>query len=126
LSFWLWHVLGDGFHVGGWLFNEIPLSKQSFEETDYDTLALLGSRFWERLQEHRFISLNGGKLTVGFRPLACNEELDGIDELLIRTLRLPDNFGDELRLFVRNNAVVDTKDHRRNHVQKYFLASQST
>ncbi len=126
LSFWLWHVLGDGFHVGGWLFNEIPLSKQSFEETDYDTLALLGSRLWERLQAHRFISLNGGKQTVGFRPLACNEELDCIDDLLIRTLGLPENFGDELRLFVRNNAVVDTKDHRRNHVQKYFLASQST
>lgn len=126
LSFWLWHILGDAFHVGGWLFNEIPLSKESFEATDYSALALLGRRFWERLQEHRFVSLNGGKLTVGFRPLACNEELDGIDELLTRTLGLPNNFGDELRMFVLNNAVVDTKDHKRNHVQKYFLASQST
>lgn len=125
MSFWLWHILGDGFHVSSWLFNEIPVSKQSFTETDYDNLALVGSRLWQKLQVHRFTSLNGGKQTIGFRPLACNEELDAIDDLLIRTLGLPDSFAEELRLFVRNNAVVDMEDQRRHHVQKYFSASQS-
>jgi len=126
LSFWLWHVLGDGFHVGGWLFNEVPFSQQSFDETDCGDLSLLGRRLWEKLQEHRFVSLNGGKQTIGFRPLACNEELDAIDALLIRNAAVPDEFSNELRSFVRNNAVVDMEDNRRNHVQKYFSASQST
>jgi hypothetical protein len=126
LSFWLWHVLGDGFHVGGWLFNEIPVSKQSFTEVDFNNLGLLGDRLWQKLQEHRFISLNGGKQTIGFRPLACSGDINAIDDLLVRTLDLPSGFAAELRSFVQNNAVVDLNDHKRNHVQKYFSASQST
>jgi hypothetical protein len=125
LSFWLWHVLGDGFHVGGWLFNEVPFGRQSFDETDQGELALLGRRLWKRLQEHRFVSLNGGKQTIGFRPLACNDELNAIDSLLIRKVGVPAEFSEELKSFVHNNAVVDMEDHRRNHVQKYFSASQS-
>lgn len=126
LTFWLWHVLGDGFHVGSWLFNEVPFSPESFDETDCGDLALLGHGLWEKLRGHRFVSLNGGKQTIGFRPLACNEELDAIDSVLIRNAAVPDEFSNELRAFVRNNAVVDLQDNRRNHVQKYFSASQST
>jgi hypothetical protein len=125
LSFWLWHVLGDGFHVGGWLFNEIPIGRQTFNETEYDNLSSIGHNLWEKLKEHRFTSRNGGKRTIGFRPLACNQEISAIDDLIIRTLRLPEPFKDELRVFVKNNAVVDSTDQRRNHLQHYFSASQS-
>ncbi len=120
LSFWLWHVLGDGFHVAGWLFDEIPFGRRSFTSGDFERLAVLGDTLWQKLQGHRFTSLNAGRLTVGFRPLACHQERDQIDAILARAAGLTAGFLAELRAFVQRNAVVDSADERRSHVTKQF------
>lgn len=120
LVFWLWHVLGDGFHVSKWLFRNIPFSKESFLREEFDSLSYLGNVLWEKLQSHRFVSMNRGRLTIGFRPLACHEERNGIDDILVKAAGLNTQFGVELQQFVQENAVVDSKDNRRNHVKLHF------
>jgi len=125
LSFWLWHVLGDGFHVAGWLFNEIPFGRNSFAASDFESLATLGDALWQKLQGHRFTSLNARRLTVGFRPLACHQERDEIDAVLVRAAGLVDGFAAELRTFVQRNAVVDSDDKRRSHVSKHFTETKT-
>jgi hypothetical protein len=121
IAFWLWHVLGDGFHVSSWLFDEIPYGRASFSEEQEQSLANLGNALWQKLQKHRFTSLNAGRMTVGYRPLECQQEHDRIDELLIFSAALPDAFLQELREFVRGNAVVDTIDDRRGRIRKQFI-----
>jgi hypothetical protein len=125
LSFWLWHVLGDGFHVAGWLFNKIPFGRRSFTTGEFESLAMLGDTLWQKLQSHRFTSLNAGRLTVGFRPLACHRERDEIDVILARSASLADAFVAELRAFVQRNAVVDSDDGRRSHVSKHFTETKT-
>jgi hypothetical protein len=120
LTFWLWHVLGDGFHVPGWLWQEIPFSRASFDSDLFGKLAALGRDLWQRLREHRFTSVNGGKLTIGYRPLHCHEERDAVDALLLQAAGLPAEFFDELRSFVQTNTVVDATDKRRQHLNHYF------
>ena len=120
LSFWLWHVLGDGFHVAGWLFKEIPFGRNTFTPDDLASLSSLGDALWLKLQNHRFTSLNAGRLTVGFRPLSCHQERDEIDAILSRAAGLRGEFIAELRSFVKRNAVVDSSDARRSHVDKHF------
>lgn len=120
LTFWLWHVLGDGFHVPGWLWQEVPFSRASFDSDCFGKLATLGRELWLRLREHRFTSINGGKLTIGYRPLQCHEERDAIDALLLQAAGLPSEFFGELRSFVENNTVVDATDKRRQHLNRYF------
>lgn len=124
LSFWLWHVLGDGFHVAAWLFNEIPFGRSSCAAGDFESLAMLGDALWGKLQSHRFTSLNAGRMTVGFRPLACHQERDAIDAILVRSAGLADGFVTELRVFVQQNAVVDSADERRSHVSKHFTETK--
>ena len=46
LVFWLWHVLGDGFHVSSWLFKAIPFGKDSFTEKEFSSLSHLGNSLW--------------------------------------------------------------------------------
>ena len=120
VAFWLWHVLGDGFHVPGWLWDEIPFSRSMFDADSLAQLAAQGRKLWQRLREHRFTSLNGGKLTIGYRPLHCHEERDAIDALLIESAKLPPEFLTELRTFVQGNAVVDAADERRQHLHQIF------
>jgi hypothetical protein len=121
LAFWLWHVLGDGFHVAGWLFDEIPFSRNSFATGQIKQLSALGAALWGELQEHRIISVNGGKQTIAFRSLACNRQRDAIDQLLLEAGGLPSEFSKELREFVQQTVVVDLTDKRRQHLQTYFI-----
>jgi predicted RNA methylase len=123
LTFWLWHVLGDGFHVAGWLFDEVPFGRESFTDAQFAALSSLGNALWLKLQTHRFTSLNSGRLTIGFRPLACQKERDDIDVILAKVAGLSDEFVAELRSFVQKNAVVDSTDTRRSHVSKHFTES---
>lgn len=120
LTYWLWHVLADGFHVPGWLWQEIPFSRSSFDPDSFGKLAALGRDLWQRLREHRFTSVNGGKLTIGYRPLHCHEERDAIDTLLLHAAGLPTGFFGELRSFIQTNTVVDAADKRRQHLNSYF------
>jgi N-6 DNA Methylase len=120
LTFWLWNVLGDGFHVSCRLYETVPFSRASFSPPAFSQLATLGEQLWLRLQEHRFTSLNGGRLTVGYRPLACTAELDAIDAMLRDAASLAAGFVRELREFVRTNAVVDHSDESRAHLRRHF------
>ncbi len=123
LVFWMWHVLGDGFHVGSWLFKTIPFSKNSFANTEFSSLSQLGDALWCKLRNHKFVSLNGGRRTIGFRPLACHEERNDIDMILVKVACLDPRFLDELRRFVHENAVVDSTDERRRRIKQHFIES---
>ena len=61
LVFWLWHVMGDGFHVAGWLFDELPFVRISFTDAQFKELAVQGGNLWAQIQRHRIVSVNGGK-----------------------------------------------------------------
>jgi hypothetical protein len=117
LIFWFWHVLGDGFHVSQWFIRQIPFCKGSISEEEYILLSMIGDQLWREVQNHRFESINGGKLTIGFRPLSCQEERDKIDTILIKTACISINFVNELRQFVQDNAVVDYSDKRIRQTQ---------
>ena len=106
LVFWLWHVSGDGFHVTGSLLKSIPFSKESFSPEEFNSLSNLGTVLWNKLQSHRFTSINRGRLTIGFRPLACHKERDSIDAILIRAAGIDREFTSELQRFVQGNAVA--------------------
>jgi hypothetical protein len=125
IAFWIWHVLGDGFHVPGWLWDEIPFARESLTVEQCGALASHGRELWSRLREQRYTSLNGGKLTIGYRPLACHDQRDSIDALLVDAAGLPVTLLDELQTFVRSNAVVDENDHRRRHLSNIFATPAS-
>ena len=120
LVFWLWHVMGDGFHVAGWLFDELPFVRSSFTDAQFKELAVQGGNLWAQIQRHRIVSINGGKQTIAFRPLALNQERDAIDRTLIEAAGLPSTFAGELSDFVLQTVVVDPTDKRRQHLQSYF------
>ena len=118
--FWLWHSVGDGFHVSSAFLKSIPFTRLSFSIDAFDELVQCGVLLWQELQEHRFVSLNGGRQTIGFRPLRCHGLRDRIDAILSSSADLATTFSEEIRQFVQTNAVVDSTDERRNHVAKHF------
>lgn len=120
LVFWLWHVLGDGFHVSRWLFDQIPFTRGSFTSDQFTSLSDLGAELWPAVQQHRLVSVNAGKRTIAFRPLAFKRQREAIDMILVAAAGLPHEFLIDLKAFVHQTVVVDPQDARRQHLQKYF------
>jgi len=120
LTYWLWHIDADGFHVGSWFIQNLPFGRASFNEDQARALQSSGRQMWEALQAHRIVSLNKGKQTVAYRPLACERERDIIDNVLIEAAKLPEVFKQTLKAFVKEAVVVDHTDSRRNHLKSLF------
>lgn len=121
LAFWLWHVEGDGFHVPRMFLERVPFGASSFSDGQLRDLAALGQRLWNDLQEHQVVSVNKGKTSFAFRPLACEAVRDEIDEILVTSAGLPRSFTETLRSFVRQTVVVDETDLRREKAMEFFV-----
>jgi len=120
LIYWWWHVHCDGFHVPRWFIQSIPFDRDSFTPEQSERLAACGERLWKRLQDHQITSLNGGSLSIAYRPLSCERERNEIDDILIRAAGIEYDFRLRLRRFIRQIVVVDEKDVRRIGMQEYF------
>lgn len=120
LVFWWWHVHCDGFHVPKWFIEGIPFDRDSFSTQQRDLLVTCGRRLWSRLQDHQICSVNGGRLSIAYRPLRCEQERNHIDAILIEAVGLEQRFAAELRRFVRQVVVVDETDRRRSAMQDHF------
>lgn len=113
LVFWLWHVHGDGFHVSRRFLEEIPFDDSSFTVDQRGRLSELGTTLWHELQQHIAVSVNRGRATIAYRPLACDETRARIDAILIAAAGIHSSFGGQLGRFVRDVVVVDESDNRR-------------
>ena len=120
LTFWLWQVHGDGFHVGAWFIRNLPFGRSSFTPEQTEALQVAGRTLWRELQQHRIVSLNRGKQTIAYRPLACEKERDAIDDILLDAAKLPKRFKSTLREYVKAVVVVDENDHRRKDLRSLF------
>ena len=99
LAFWLWRVSEDGFHVNRSFVVNLPLGQALSTKAMRSEVSVLGTRLWTHLQSHQIVSVNGGRQTVGYRPLGCDHLLGAIDRLLLMSLGIPATFGEYLAMF---------------------------
>ena len=86
LTYWLWRVDGDGFHVPWSFVAGLPYA---WAETDLDReLASAGRRLWSEAQKAPVRSINRGRVTISYR-LTGLPSLDLIDSLVVESLGLP-------------------------------------
>ncbi len=101
VSYWLWRVTQDGFHVTRSFLMELPFNDRIFTESHRTALTRLGCEMWNRVQCQQVVSINGGRQTVAYRPEACEDVRDRIDALLIPALDADPSFIDYLRTLTR-------------------------
>ncbi len=116
LTYWLWQVTGDSFHVTRRFLQNIPFDIDELPGITAKQLGKLGDRIWTQCNERRTRNVNGGKTTFAFRPVLDAEELTEIDRILVDILGLPVGFDARLKSFVNQLVVMD--DENRIHLLK--------
>lgn len=108
VTFWLWRVEGDGFHVTRSFVRDLPFALHKLPESDLAELAAAGQRLWNAMRAEPVISVNKGRRTVAFSGLASPDLLDQVDRSLARAFDLEDVLVPEsVRAWHENLVVVD-------------------
>ena len=113
LAFWLWHIMGDGFHVTSGLPGLVPAPDP--DDVAVGRLADLGDLLWKEAAQSPGISKNGGRTTVSYPTwthtelsLAIDQEVEGL--LSISYTQLLTKWHESL-------IVVDFDSDRRNFLR---------
>lgn len=102
VMFWLWTVIGDGFHVTNRLISIAQKCQGSILGNDYTELASLGQEFSKALRHHPTVSVNSGKTITSYNHMPLLGIVKKIDEALVRALRLDSAFVDYLEKWYDN------------------------
>ena len=107
LSFWLWHVEGDGFHVTSEFLRRLPLWSLLVSKRTRARLADLGDAFWAAAATNRVDSVNGGRQTFSFHAGYSNSIYGELDELLLVEIGSPVKSPSFLDSFIDATVSVD-------------------
>ncbi len=102
VAFWLWHTLGDGFHVSRNFLESFPLGPTLFNGASIQQLSAVGRELWRDLQSHPVSSLNRGRASLSFPASRLRQQQRAIDQIIVRSSGLPDSFLDELESFIKS------------------------
>lgn len=110
LSYWLWRVWGDGFHLTDQFIKSLPLSLAIFSATALGQLKELGDSLWIEMLENKVISRNAGVISYSYCPYVSERLLDQIDELITSAYDLPAMTTQYLKDVVRRTVVAGRED----------------
>ncbi len=96
LVYWLWLVIGDGFHVTENFISEIPFNPNKFSQKAIKRLQELGHKLWSKSQNFPIVKLNKGKSVYNFNMLRCVKMIEEIDKIILLELSIPFEFNNFL------------------------------
>lgn len=109
VTFWLWHVLADGFHVSRAFLEALPLGPTLFNADTIAALSDAGKTLWKDVQAHPVSSLNRGRASLSFPASRLRDQQKAIDSIIADAAGLPAGFLSELDHFIAS--VVDARPH---------------
>lgn len=89
IAFWLWTVIGDGFHVTKRL---LSVAKVFDDSSKYDELAFLGKEFSNQITQYPTISVNSGKTITSYSHSPLMDIVSKIDCVIAEGLSLNECF----------------------------------
>lgn len=122
ITFWLWHVECDGFHVPAWFLSELPLLNVRMNNSVKMKLASLGREIWDGLQKDVICSSNRDRLTFAFRPTLISALRDEVDALLVNEIGAEFAACEMLRHFENQVVSIDgtvrlSRPNKENGIQ---------
>ncbi|MFC1942532.1 Eco57I restriction-modification methylase domain-containing protein [Chloroflexota bacterium] len=103
ITYWLWRVESDCFHVTRNFVNNLPYQASIFSYSGIEQMRKLSIDLWREMKSYPVESVNAGRTRTSYYPYGCASTLDKIDTLLARALGLSDEFVPFVKQFVTDN-----------------------
>lgn len=108
LIYWLWRVLGDGFHLTDTFIKNIPFHMSKFTKNEKLEFQSLGRHLSNEISNSdlKTSKINAGKLSVSTCPFKQNNLITRIDRIIYKTLSLPAGTEQYLNSYISNTIVA--------------------
>lgn len=108
VTFWLWRVEGDGFHVTRRFLTRLPFAVHLLPSRVLSELACVGRELWAAAERRPIVSINKGRRTVSFSSLADPDLVDRADASIARAFGFEEALDAiAIRRWHENLVVVD-------------------
>jgi hypothetical protein len=107
IAFWLWCVLGDGFHVGRGFLETVPLGSSLFDDDQLNRLGALGHELWQKTKHIPVESSNRGRASLSFPASRAPVEQGEVDKIISDGAELPADFLGAIRNFIDGVIAAD-------------------
>ncbi|HEV2991995.1 MAG TPA: hypothetical protein VG759_26395 [Candidatus Angelobacter sp.] len=118
LSFWLWTVESDGFHLTHGFVEKLPYSPDCFQPEIVRQLAGLGRQHDEVIRKLPMVKANAGRQILNFNRHTAQPIVEQIDSILICGLGISKRFFDVLQTRVRDLIFAGRKTTRIHPVEQ--------
>lgn len=119
VTFWLWRVEGDAFHVTRSFIQNLPFALHLLPASSLAEIGAVGSELWVAMREDPVVSVNKGRRTISFSSLAAPELVDAADLALARAFGFERALrGAAIRRWHENLVVVDFERDRAALLRK--------
>lgn len=122
VTFWLWRVEGDAFHVTQSWIRKLPIEPQFFSDDHVMPIGDLSRQLWKSVLSQPVVSHNAGKTTVSYCPYVAGALLDRIDRAVLHSAGQPISFVDELQGFVRQLAIAGRTASQESKTRRALAA----
>ena len=110
LTYWLWRVLSDGFHLTNQFIYNLPFGKQFFENSDEVKLTKLGLKLWSETKEEPILTKNAGIESISYCPLKSVDVLNEIDQIVLGFFGFSPTTENYLKTFIHQLIVAGRED----------------
>ena len=97
LSFWLWTIESDGFHVSNSFIERLPYAPGDLALSSVTELARLAGDHDAIIRKHPIVKANAGKQILNFNRHAAENIVQRIDAILVEALALTREFSELLQ-----------------------------
>lgn len=114
LTFWIWRVEGDAFHVSPRFLAGLPFDLSRLSDDVVAVLAEAGRALWASISAKPIVSVNKGRRSVGFAAYQAPGELAAVDDVLLKALGLaPLASRLDLPAWYQSLLIVDNSEAKR-------------
>lgn len=116
VSYWLWNVEGDGFHVSKRFIDFIASLWNTLSQCGLAQLSERGLALWEAISSAPIVSRNAGAWSVAFSPVPHRAIVAEIDHIVTSDLGMSDTFADLIERAALARIVVDPAEKKRRQL----------
>ncbi len=110
LTYWLWRVFSDGFHLTNQFIYNLPFGKQFVENIDELKLSKLGLKLWNEAKEEPILTKNAGIESISYCPLRSVDVLNEIDQIVLGFFGFSSKTENYLKTFIHQLIVAGRED----------------
>ena len=92
ITYWLWIVQGDIFHVSKTFIEHLPFDTSLFSNKAYNNLIQLGQNLWEDVLKNKTVKVNAGKRIGNYSYIQSLSIINKINSTIIKELNISKPF----------------------------------